>query len=402
MSVSFRLTALFFFLTCYSAFALRIETGNDIRITDPVHEDLYIFGNNIYIEAPVFGDIWCAGGTITLNDTVRGDLVVAGGNIYLRGAVLDDVRAAGGTLTVSGGIQGDLLVAGGTVDLEPNAQIGGDLFMSGGTLTVDSPVQGNVKVAGGVTTINGPIEKGLEFSGGELMLNGSVKASSTIAATRLQLGERAALFGPVRYWTEAGEVSFDNALQRGATATFDPSLRIKYERPDYRFLGFASFMGVLWYLTSALVLLLLGQWLFPKTFHRAAGIVQTDTGRSLGYGLLYLVAVPAIILLLFITVIGVPVGLIALFFYLMFFALSGIITALTAAHWVNRRQNYNWKPVKLIFAALGLLILLNIVGMIPFFGWIARALAVMVAFGAILIHAGLFERREARAITAKV
>ncbi len=118
--------------------------------------------------------------------------------------------------------------------------------------------------------------------------------------------------------------------------------------------------------------------------------------------LLYFIAIPAVIVLLFVTIIGVPVGLIALFFYIMFFALSGIITALTAAHWINRRQNYNWKPVRLIFAALGLLIVLNIAGMIPFFGWIAKAVAVMIAFGAILIHAGLFKDRETPAITAKI
>lgn len=389
-------------LTCFlaisftfHAFALRIESGNDIRITEPVHEDLYVFGNAIYIDAPVYGDIWCAGGTITVNDTIHGDLVVAGGNIYLRGAVLDDVRAAGGTLMISGTIAGDLLIAGGTVTVEPSANIGGDVAMSGGTVTIGSVVQGYVKATGGKVYLNGMIGKALEFNGGELTLNGVIAGPSNIAANKLIVGERAALRGNVRYWTGEGEVDFGKALQNGALLSYDPSLREHYERPDYKFLGFASFLAVLWYLIACFILIWLGQWLFQTVFQKAAGTVQVEPLRSLGYGFVYFAAAPVGIVLLFITIVGIPVGFLALLFYGMFFALANIITVLLGAHWINTRKNYHWRPIQIVGVALGLLILLKVVSSIPFLGWLVQIVVVLIAFGAILVNTKILTRKPA-------
>lgn len=376
-----------------NAFALRIESGNDIRITTAVHEDLYVFGNSITIDGPVYGDIYCAGGTVTVNDSVYGDLVVAGGNVYLRGMVLDDVRAAGGTLTVSGSIAGDLLIAGGTVYVEPAATIGGDLALSGGTATLGSHITGSVQASGGTVVVNGAIDKSLTFNGGELTLNGVVNGAASIAATKLTIGNSATLKGNVRYWTDKGEVDFGSALQNGAIATFDPNMCTHFERPDAKYLGFASIIGVLWYLIASAILIWLLQWLFAKPLQKAAETAQAAPMRALGYGFLYFAAVPVGIVLLLITIVGIPVGLIGLFLYILFFALANVITALAGAHWINTWKNYNWRSSNLIAVALGLLIVLKIVTLIPLIGWVCAAMVIMIAFGAILLNTNLFGRK---------
>jgi len=389
-------TTIFFLLLLASPMlAMQILSGNDIRISQPVREDLYVFGGTITIDAPVYGDIYSAGGTVTVNDTVYGDLVVAGGNVYLRGVVQDDVRAAAGSLLVAGNISGDLIIAGGTVTVEPSAGIGGDIAISGGTITLSSTVSGSVKAAGGVVTINSAIGKNLSFNGGELTLNGAVNGASEIAATKFHLGENAALRGNVRYWTDAGEINFGNALQNGAIATFDPSLRTQYERPDMRYLGFASFLAVLWYLLAMFILVWLGQWLFTQTIKNAALTAQAEPVRSLGYGFLYFAAVPVAVVLLFVTLIGIPVGLIALFLYLLLLALANIITALIGAHWINHAKNYHWRSIQLVLVAFGLFILLKIVGFIPVIGWIVKIAAVFVAFGAVVENSRIFRRKGA-------
>ncbi len=360
----------------------------------PVNEDIYIFSGTITIDAPVHGDIWCAGGTVTVNDTVTGDLVVAGGNITLRGTVLDDVRAAGGTLVVSGNIGGDLLIAGGTVTMDRSATIGGNLAASGGTITVDGHVSGGFKSSAGTAIINGDIAKNVEFKGGGLTLNGTIGGNSVLTARRIKLGDNAAIRGNVRYWTDEGEVNFGTAMQNGAVAAFDPALRTHFDQPDYKFLGFASLMAVLWYLVAAFILLWLGQWLFPKTFQKAARTSLEAPIQSLGYGFLYFVAVPVGIVLLFITVVAIPVGLIALFFYVMFLLLASMITALVGAHWINNHKNYNWRPIQLVLAALAFLIVLHLVGALPFLGWVAKIIAIFIAFGAILYNARLWRPKQ--------
>ncbi len=376
------------------AIAQRIESGENVRISQAVHEDIYVFSGTINIDAPVYGDIWCAGGTVTIGDTVTGDIVIAGGNVFLRGTVLDDVRAAGGTLTISSNISGDLLVAGGTITVEPDVVIGGNVAVSGGTVTFDGTTRGNLKSATATLAMNGKVEKDFEFNGGDLRVNGAVAGASVWAGQNIEVGEKAVLRGPVRYWAEHGEISFGNALQNGATATFDSSLRTHFDRPDVKFLGFASFMAVLWYLIAAFTVIWLVQWLFSNSFRTAAGTAAADPMRSMGYGFLYFAAVPVAIIILFVTVVGIPVGVIALLFYILLLALANIITALVGANWIDQRKTYNWRPIQLVFAALGLLIVLHVLGSIPFLGWIIKIAAVFIAFGALLYNSRIFSRNQ--------
>lgn len=388
----FSLTWLLALMTIIPVFALRFESGDNIRISQPVNEDIYVFGGTIYIDAPVNGDIWCAGGTVTVNDTVTGDFVAAGGNVFLRGVVLDDVRCAGGTLTISGNIAGDLLIAGGTITIDPAAVIGGSMVVSGGEITVDGTVRGMFKSAAGKVTFNGTVEKDFEFNGGDLYLNGTINGASVLVAHQIDVGGKAALYGNVRYWTERGEVIFGSALRSGAAADFDTSLRTRFERPDFKYLGFASFMAVLWYLMASFILIWLGQWLFGRVFRNAAGTAQAEPVRSLGYGFLYFAVVPVAIVVLFITVVGIPVGLIVLLFYGMLFALANIITALVGAHWIDTRRSFNWRPIQIMLVALGLLVILKLLVAIPFLGWIIKVSAVFIAFGAMLEQTGLLRR----------
>ncbi len=386
-------TCILALLCTVPAFALRIEKGDNVRISQTVDEDIYVFGGSVYIDAPVHGDLWCAGGTVTVNDTVTGDIVAAGGNIYLRGVALDDVRVAGGTLVVSGHIAGDLLSTGGTITVEPGAGVGGDVALAGGTAYINNTIAGRLICSGGTITLSGAVEKDFEFNGGDLTLNGTVGGTSVIVAKRIILGENASLRGNVRYWTHDGKIDFGKALQSGAQATFDESLKQRFEQPDFKFLGFASFLAAVGYLIAAFILIWIGQWLFPLTFGKAAGTAQAEPFRALGLGFLYFAAVPVGVVMLLVTVVGIPVGLIALFFYVMFLALANVITALVGAHWINRRQGYNWSPLKLVFAALGLFVLLKLLGFVPFVGWIAKIAVVFVAFGAILDNTGIFQIR---------
>lgn len=55
---------------CIYAAAFRIEYGNNITISMPVYEDLYIAAGTITINAPIYGDLIVAGGTVIINDTV--------------------------------------------------------------------------------------------------------------------------------------------------------------------------------------------------------------------------------------------------------------------------------------------------------------------------------------------
>ncbi len=380
-----------------SAFAIRFERGDNVRISTPVNEDIYVAAGTISLDAIVWGDFFAAAGTVTLSDTVTGDVAVAGGTVTLRGTVLDDVRCAGGNLIISGYVGGDLLITGGTVTVERGAIIAGDVYVSGGTLRMDGTVRGNLKTASGEVFFNGSIAKKADLNGGKITLNGSIGGETVLVAQSLKLEPNASLGGNVRYWTEDGEVDFGTALKSG-TATFDASLAHRFGQPKPHFLGFATFLAVMGYLLAMLILLALGQRLFGPFFSRAVEKVQHEPVRAFGYGFLYFAVVPVAIALVLITVVGIPVGLIALFFYLLFLALANVITALAGAHWWKMRQGYQWNFWKTVLAALGVLVLLKLLWFLPFVGWLAKLLAVCTAFGAILLTTRLFRQPVSNAL----
>lgn len=380
------LTALLTIFSSYAAFAIRFQNGDQVRIDQPVYEDIYIAGGNITIAAMVHGDVYCAGGTITISDSITGDLVVAGGQVYMRGVVVDDVRAAGGTVDITGNIGGDLVVAGGTVVVSPETVISNALSATSGKVDLMGTVRGITHCSGGEINFSGRAEQDFNCYGGKLMLNGFVGGASTLAGQDLNLGSQSSFNGNVRYWSGRGEMDFGTALASGTTATYDASLGKDVSKKDYRFLGFASFMFLLWYVIAMFILLALGQWLFARFFSQGAATAQSDPLRSIGYGFLYFVVVPVAILLLMITLVGVPIGLVALFIYLILLGLANVITALLGANWLNMRSNNTWKPFRIILVALALLIVLKLLMFVPILGWLVKIITVFLAFGALLLN----------------
>ena len=66
------------------------------------------------------------------------------------------------------------------------------------------------------------------------------------------------------------------------------------EEGKWHYLGFASFLMVLWYLGTALLLMIIFHYLFSRTFRDAANIVKKESLKSLGFGFLFLVGVPVL------------------------------------------------------------------------------------------------------------
>jgi hypothetical protein len=363
------------------AFSFRLEYGNHVVITQPVYEDLYVSAGSVTINAPIFGDLICTGGTVTINDSVGNDIIVAGGTVTLNGYVGDDIRCAGGRLYIQKSIGGDLVIAGGQVTVNRDVVIGGGLLMGGGDITFNGTVNKSVKAAFGSLVFNGRAEKDIEVRGGDLQINGTVMGPSIISARKITIGNDASFNNNVRYWNDKGSADFRQSIKNGK-AIYDPSLKIETGR--WYYLGGLSVLGLLWYIGMALLMIAIIQYLFNATMQKAGDTVFNKALKSSGFGLLFFIAVPIAAIIAFITIIGVPVGLLLLFNYIILILLATVITSLVAAHWINNRFNYKWSYWKLVFTALGIFIVLKLISLMPFLGWFIVLLAICMAFGAIL------------------
>ncbi len=364
------------------AFGFRIEYGKNIVISQPVYEDMYVVGGNITINAPIYGDLIIAGGTIIINDTITNDILLAGGNVTFNGFVGDDIRCVGGNIRISKNVTGDIVIAGGEVTIDKGVTIGG-LVASGGNITVDGNVNGEVRGAFGKLFLNGNIEKDIDCRGGKITVNGSIGGKSVLAARNIIIGNDAAFKNDVRYWNKQGSVDFKQSLKNGK-ATYDPSLRIKTGK--WYFLGAFSILGLLWYLGMALFMILLVQYLFSATMKKAADTFFNSTLKSLGMGFLFFIVLPVTAVVFFITLIGVPVGLLLILGYIILILLATVITSVVGANWFNNRYEKKWNFWRLAFAAFGMFVLLKLISLAPFVGWLIILLMVCITFGAILLN----------------
>ncbi|MDJ1506450.1 hypothetical protein [Xanthocytophaga agilis] len=364
-------------------YAMHIKYGDTITINQPVYEDVYVAAGTVVINAPIHGDLIAGGGTITINDTIDNDILSAGGTIIFNGYVGDDIRCMGGRLHLLKSVAGDVVLSGGKLLINKGVIVGGSLLMSGGSATISGTVRQNIQAAFDSFVFNGLVGKNVDFRGNKLQINGLINGKSILAANQIELGPNARFYGDVSYWNPDEKLDFKHTL-KNAKAAFDPSLQVDTGR--WHYLGFASSLAVLWYLGAALVLIVLAEYLFDRTFRQAATLVVDQAGKSIGYGLLFFVAVPVSIALFFATLIGIPLGIIVLMAYLTVLVLSHVITSLVASQWLNRQYGLgSWKKSKLIMASLGIFILLKVILSIPFLGWLVNLVIVCQAFGSIVL-----------------
>ncbi len=337
------------------------NSGNTV-VHEGTFDDLYVGGGNTAIQADVTGDLFAGGGSVTVSKNVGGDLFAAGGNVNISGDISGDARVAGGTVSLTSDVNEDVLVAGGTV-LLAGKRIGGDLWAAGGSIVVDSEIVGDVKIAGE-----------------EVLLNGVIAGSVEVTAEKLTFGPQSRVSGTVSYKGPQEAV-----IETGAVVP-----QISYEQTKARSAG-KSFVPIftIAFLVK-LVAMFLAALLLLKLFHKCVNDVSKNAygspWKSFGIGLASVILAPIAIILLFVTVIGFYVALAVLAAFALALIAGALIASIFAGglvmKWIRKKDKITtgWRE------ALVGIIVLAIIGLIPFIGWIVVAATFLTAFGSLLIN----------------
>ncbi|CCQ36985.1 DUF583 domain protein [Natronomonas moolapensis 8.8.11] len=136
------------------------------------------------------GDLEVTAGTVLIAGSVDGDLTATGGSVTVTGNVTGDATATGGAVVVEGTIDGDLTATGGEVHVRDGAAVGGALEATGGTVTVDGTVDDTTRLDGESVTV-GPtaiIEDELRYSGNETAISDDAEIAGEITETDRNTG----------------------------------------------------------------------------------------------------------------------------------------------------------------------------------------------------------------------
>lgn len=359
-----------------SALALETRSGRGAAVpaSEVVSDDLILTGSSINVDGVVDGDLYAFGETIAINGQVKGDLISAGRLIVVDGKVGGNLRAAAQSLTMDGQSARSATVAAQMISLGRGSSIGGNLMAAAESLVHQ-----------------GSIGRGFWAASQNLRLMGSVGREARLATDNLTLGSASSIGGPLTYRSR-NEAMIENGAKYGAIE------RVIHKTPRERRLGRRGSLpaGIMagigiFIIAKFLGFILIGlifQRLFPRFWEDVSGELEARPWRNGLIGFLILVAAPIGMVILALTLVGLPLSLIGAALYGTLIYLG----QMPVSYWVGRKilartrlaaANPGW-----IFA-LGALIT-ALVTKIPFIGWFLGFGLVCLALG---IPTSLAERR---------
>ena len=324
--------------------------------------DLYAAGEAVRIHGRLAGDLGAAGQRVLVDGRVDGDLFAAARTVDLRGPIGDSTRVAAEQVTVSTTIDGDLIAGANRL-----------------RILEDAVIRGGVAAAASSLEIDGTVEEGLRAAAGELVLRGTVRGDANVIADRLDLAPDARIEGDLDYRTRIPLSPEAAARVAGA---------VRYEEPideDDEDDGRAawSFLFWTWQAGAALLAGMLAVALFrPLTQQLASAIAgETTLGALLGFGAFLIVPVGAAVVMM--TLVGLPIGIIAVLLFTVALYVAKLPIAVWAGDQLLARAG---RPDASPYAAMAVGILaLYLLFEIPWLGGLFWLAATWLGLGAMVL-----------------
>lgn len=347
-----------------------------------IGNETYTAGEQVTLSESINGNINVAGGKVSVNSTVAGDLQVAGGEVSVSGSIRDNVKVLSGNASISGRVNGTVTVVAGELHIEKTAVIGGGLLVTGGTVVIDGTVNGMLKAYGSDITVNGTVNGITEIHGDDVAVNGLIASNAIVTGTSLSIGETARFNGNLDYWSVQGQR--DMSANVKGTATYRDDL--KYEQHDGVKEGAAGLLAGITLFSVFSAAFMIGLLLFfsREFFKNAAKTLEKKPWMSLLIGFLYVVLTPILFLVLLLTFIGIPMAVVVLAMYLVSLYFSTILCSMVFARWIELKNKKKWNAVTIFFLTLGVFLVLKLLWVIPFLGWLARFALIMMGLGSLM------------------
>ena len=312
--------------------------------TEAIESDLYIASSTVAVLHPVRDDVFAAGENVSIDADVGGDVFAAGNSIRINGRVKDDVLAAGNDVQIRTVEADDIMAAGANVRIESKT-VTGSVLAAGDKIRIAGTIAGDVRTAGSDVVI---------------------ASGTTIAGDLVTYGER--------------EPVMEEGASVGGEVRHEQVERGQYSRGDQARIGNWVRSVVTWFAAGVLLL-----YLFRGATAEVLDQGFARSGRSLGIGVLAAVLVLPAVLLLALTVVGLPLAALVLLLAGAHLIVAHAFATLLIGSWVMTRffkaaaaSGLKWQHV-----LLGA-VLLKTAALVPIVGWLTVCLLTLLAWGALL------------------
>lgn len=337
---------------------------------DPERDaNVYMTGAEVRVTQPIDGDLFAAAGRVGIDAPVSGDAVVGAGSIDASSDIGDDLRAAGAIVTVTGSVGGEALIAAAHIGFGPATRIGGRTRLFGRDIAVA-----------------GRLGAGLNAYGRDILLLGEIDGPVKLAAEHVEILPSARIRGDIVYRSPEAIRIHPGARVEGKITREPMSFAMPREKSHLPQIPFSPLFT--FGLFAAGILLIL---LFPRFTTDSQQMIAAAPMKSVGLGTAIFFSFPPVILLLIITIIGIPVALGLAALYGIALLTGYLITALFLGSRllrIVRRQaeaGTGWRAAALLAGLLLLWAARNVP--VPFLGGLVLIAALVAGIGAMVLQA---------------
>ena len=215
---------------------------------------------------------------------------------------------------ISGNFNGNVYIVSGSTLL--NAHITGDLIIFSGNVIIseNTTIDGDVLIYSNTFKNSGLIKGSLKVYSYETKLNGSIKTNAFIASDIIKFNSNAFIQGNLSYITSK-KLKLNKSHVAG---------RIYYKKitakPFTQQLKTKLLFSLMFIVMGTFLL-----FLFPKFFENSNFIMIRNISEVALLGFLSLAILPFVLFILILSVIGIPLATIILFYYITSLLVSGVI-----------------------------------------------------------------------------
>ncbi|WP_224447438.1 polymer-forming cytoskeletal protein [Haloprofundus salilacus] len=323
------------------------------------------------------------GGSVVVRGTVNGNVSALAGDVYVAdtGRVGGNVAGAAGAVRIAGSVEGDVAGASGSLTLEEGSTVGGDVAAGTGSLTVAEGA-----------TVRGDLSAGAQTAS----INGTVEGDAEIDADEILLGSAAVI---------EGDLTYDGTLQRADGAVVNGTVEREDDLATAAPVGTDGPLipGWTFAVYGLLLNLLLGAillFVFPSFSQRVVLEAARSPGLSGGVGLLSVVVVPLVLLLLVLTLVGIPLALVGSVLFGLLVWVGGVYGRFAVGAVILAYTDREGEWVALLVGVL----VVGLVVQIPVLGWVVNLAVGLVGLGALVLalSSGYRRRRAERTPTPDV
>jgi cytoskeletal protein CcmA (bactofilin family) len=335
------------------------QGGITVAAGETVNDTLVVFGNSVTINGTVTGDLIVFARQINVQGTVQGNIVIFGQKIDVSGTVEGDVFEFGQTIQADGKVGKNLWAFASSITLGKNIQLNNDATLFSAEAYINGDVGRDATVFSGTLDVGSKLGRDLRFRGTQLMVHPSCTIGRNLYS---------------KTHTVQG-------LQIDPSATIGGKKMVEFEKPKpNRYLTAGFYVRQFLRIAAAFLLGFIVCWIFPSISR-----ISISTARTLlisgGIGFLSAVAIPVAAIILAITLIGLPIGLVAIMLWLLGLYMAKIVVARCIGAALLGKESQGLKSTALSLL-IGLVIVVVAVNL-PYIGGVLNFVLMLIGLGAL-------------------